>query len=372
MNEVVSLYRDYVSHPTIEGFKHFFHSVVESNCDVSDELLDYYFHASPVYDNEHKRLISNGTSSMRKEDREYWFGPLFNPVREIVENFIRTRTFDPYFRLILSTNFPASNRESFKITNSSLFRESFFVDISDRDCGYQLIDVIEKQKTQGKIFCLYTFPSNIHNFGYLPYLIDYFRKQDNFIISSSNREAFFNDTQLKDNGIVVNDNMVNWRSGVAFYTCQFGKRHGLRNIYGVKDGRYHNLLNINCKEGTPIDDLVYYSKEFCSCGRSFVLEDIIPHYEFCPKRNDGSFIFDLSLAKKIKQQWYTVQFVEKDGHLDCHYTSEETLDKDMFENELKVPIRMIPNSSFFVGTLSVKSFVFWNRPDLIKMLPWIK
>lgn len=365
MNEVVSLYRDYVSHPTIEGFKHFFHSVVESSCDVSDELLDYYFHASPVYDSEHKRLISNGTSSMRKEDREYWFGPLFNPVREIVENFIRTRTFDPYFRLILSTNFPVSKNESFEVGR-------VHVDISDYNYGYRLIDEIEKQKDKDKIFCLYSFPNNIHSFGYLPYLVDYFCNQKNFIISSSNREAFFDDTLLIRRGIVVNDNMVNWRSGVSFYTCQFGKRHGLRNIYGKRNGRYYNLININCKEGTPIDDLVYYSKESCPCGRSFVLEDIIPHYEFCPKRNDGSFIFDLSLARKIKHQWYTVQFVENDGKLDCHYTSENRLDQDMIENELRTSIRLVPDSSFFVGTLSVKSFVFWNRQDLIKLTPWTR
>ncbi len=67
-----------------------------------------------------------------------------------------------------------------------------------------------------------------------------------------------------------------------------------------------------------------------------------------------------------------MQFVENDGKLDCHYTSENRLDQDMIENELRTSIRLVPDSSFFVGTLSVKSFVFWNRQDLIKLTPWTR
>lgn len=363
MEDLVYLYHKYVTKPCIEDFVAFFGAVVESKDDVSEQLMEHYFNAVPVYDNEHKHLISNGTSSMRDEDREYWFGPLFNPVRKIVEKFLRTRSLDPYIKFVVTTNFPTSKEE---LVEPGRMR----VDISDPNYGYRLIETIESQKVNGTCFCFYSFPSNIHSIGYMPYLLDYLSKQENFIITSSNREAFFNNDPFSNKGIVINDHMVNWRSGVSFYTCKHGKKHALRNLYGIRNGRYHNLMNINCKEGTPIDDLIEFSPEKCTCGRSFLIKSLIPHYEFCPVRDDGSYVYDLSLAGKILQQWYTIQFLGDGKYLDCHYTSEDELNKDFLESQLQTKINLVPNSSFIVG--ANKGFVFWNRPDLIKILSWTK
>lgn len=129
-------------------------------------------------------------------------------------------------------------------------------------------------------------------------------------IITTGEPSLFDITALRKNGIYVNNKMVNWKTGVNFFTCRYGVRHHLP-IFAHRDGRYYNLLNLFNKDGYPVDDFfeIVGPQYWCKCGRLAIPFRFIPHIANCPLL-DGQPYYRPDLATKFVGHYYNYQIIQ--------------------------------------------------------------
>lgn len=112
----------------------------------------------------------------------------------------------------------------------------------------------------------------------------------------------------------VRDQMVDWGSGVNFYTCESGKRHFLPMFFAPSSDRACNLLNLK-RSSRNCDDLVGLGQqsEDCSCGQPRINMDFIPHRKNFPRDANGSFLDFGSLFDDAPDHTDWLQLYQTDG-----------------------------------------------------------
>jgi hypothetical protein len=144
-----------------------------------------------------------------------------------------------------------------------------------------------------------------------------FLKLTHLSISSTSYEPFF----PRPTGFYINDNMVDWKTGLNFYHCPYQVRHFLP-IFAVGDDNYvYNLLNLS-GERFPADDIFKIGTEIkhCLCGRNYLDVEFFPHYMYAIVSKLGYF-YDLQLPDQLVDQYKNLQFIKNGNQIDVLYVN---------------------------------------------------
>ena len=355
---VVDSYKSYLANPNPQTIRDFFRSAVDSKEDQSSELFDLHYNHEPNKIGDWE--ISTGGSTATPNT--YQVGPYFFETREVIENFLRSPEHPEWPRLYVRGLFPSEMGRIFWGTVPP--PDSIAVDLTRQDFGRKLILAIQTNIDRHGGCCIYTFCRTAQPMSQCNYLLNYLESvRDKVILSTSYADAFYNTKPFLERGIYCNDQMINWHSGLTFYTCRHNRRHVIQNLRAIDGNRMYNLFNPNHKVSAAIDDLVEYDDAQCECGRGFMVKRFVPHVSVSSRYPDGTILHDLSLAEKFDSPWYTMQLLTKDdGKLYCYYIAEEEPNKRIIEEHFGLPVEMVRNSMF---RRRGKAPIFWGKPEML-------
>jgi hypothetical protein len=173
-----------------------------------------------------------------------------------------------------------------------------------------LIDFIEK-KYNNKPFCIICRPEVIQELSCHNNFIDYL---------TNNKKIFgfanIDSSLLKRynwSNIFLNDQMIDWKSGLNFYTCKYNAKHFLP-IFGItKKNQIINLLNL--KSLIYSDDDYFRLKDMvkCKCGKSALKFEFLSHHKNYLQK------IDLDIANQLTSKYKYFQFIENSNNIDFYY-----------------------------------------------------
>jgi hypothetical protein len=159
-------------------------------------------------------------------------------------------------------------------------------------------------------------------------------------------EPFFR----KPKNILVNDNMINWKTGVNFYTCENGFKHTLPifildNLYAM------NILNMANKRKYVNDDIFTFGDvSDCACGKKRLNFNIETHV-------DNKFRPNLDLIEKLKDHYTNLQFTRSSVYF-------STMSQTMSKNDEEIIRSWFGDLEFINGkrllTGRGKFYPFWE------------
>jgi hypothetical protein len=288
----------------------------------------------------HQVLISSGSTSM--EQRNYVFAPMPNFWFVKIETLIKNQKTQPI--IFLKSNFAPLEHQymnvSFQIETTSLFyaknADIITFDASETQC-------IQSYCQERKDWLVVAHPS----------IFLYLFKDHNFFITNScvsvDWEPFYPTHP-------VNDNMVDWTSGCNFWTCPNGTKHFLP-IFAIQEGKIKNLLNF----ASPIEqcsDLFQINNKptFCSCGRTYLPFNFIPHVNTAIRKPDNTILYDPFLANQLTSQYRNFQIIQKQNKINILYITHDhgpTQDKELITKYLSnhgfENLEFFQNSYFITG-----------------------
>lgn len=171
------------------------------------------------------------------------------------------------------------------------------------------------------------------------YFVDFLlQNKERISIINTGISPFFKKKKLLENGFHINDNMIDWYSGLNFYTCKYNKKHILPIFY-AEENKSTNLLNLSLRgRMVPKGDYFYYSPlGYCECGKTHYDLKFIPHIKTTPIV-DGEYFYDMEIPELIEGSYYNLQFVQIDEKtLDIYYTGNLTdCDRQIIEERTKM------------------------------------
>ncbi|MFW5794896.1 MAG: hypothetical protein ACOCV1_05390 [Bacillota bacterium] len=320
--------------------------------DLLTHIMDICFHISPLWTKDiyeiykkykHKLIFSeavllssNGSTS--SELVSYPWGPNFNILKDSIWNMIHKRTIG------------ISDRKYWisEITNNKTVISDFIINEGKRiSLGYDFRDIKELYDSIWITNCtvLNKISSNDDLMSYI--------KNNNIRISlTSSDSSMYNFSVLNDYGIPWTDQMRSWKEGTTFYTCKYGLKHWLENLfYCTEDKKIIDLLNFKnswWRENNP-DDIWIQNEEWkrCKCGQWYRNLNFRPHAVkwFVDKYGNQSEFLPENILNFIKDYEY-VQIIQQSNKRDFYIHSN----KDLKEEEifrLKNLIRKLYRSSDF-------------------------
>jgi hypothetical protein len=175
--------------------------------------------------------------------------------------------------------------------------------------------------------------------------------------------AFCNTHLLEKYGMHFNDQMINWKTGVNFFTCSFGGRHFLP-IFARVGSFYYNLLNLH-RTPIKIDDEFQIKSNFkiCPCGRPCCDFVFIPHVKDFLAGYDYDELMGLRNVLSSKFRW--IQFIQDGTRIEVYY--EVSGFADMDEHDQDVIRTTFQNPIFRKGSyfqVGAKYPCFWKKSNL--------
>lgn len=161
----------------------------------------------------------------------------------------------------------------------------------------------------------------------------------------------------------VRDQMINWRSGLNFFTCRYGKKHFLPMF--VEDEGCTSLINMT---GAKDDsDRVSLSREVvaCECGRPRLPMEILFHGYNSILGPDGRPLDFSPLKRSLRGRYATIQFHQNHkNEIVVFMTPLDWAEDDKdaikcFFSGLKTEFRL--NRYFEVGS---KRYCFWRSESV--------
>lgn len=146
----------------------------------------------------------------------------------------------------------------------------------------------------------------------------------NVTVISTDHSSLLKKKRLINNGVHVNDCMVDYSTGQNFYTCNYNHRHILP-IFNYTQKSSVNLLNLFKNNFVKQSgDIFKVGKEYrCDCGHKANKLEFIPHAKYV------HHLFGLKeqISEKLKGNYLNLQIIQTDGKLICHYHSYDSMPK---------------------------------------------
>jgi hypothetical protein len=267
-----------------------------------DELLQVLFEypIGPHWPEESQRYLdaylntpvcpAQGTAFITNQLTEYRFGPFDKWIFTRVERHLEDATKEEY--VVVNVN-PSAN-----VVKRNYVAINPFSD----DWGLQLIGYLRHEQ---RIRYLYAQPSCLIFLLRNAEVVEFLKNVGIGIISTG--EPFpFDRSSYQD--LYINNKMINWRSGLNFWTCRHGGTHWLP-LFARRSGRLYNLLNLVDKSGVEEDDLFSIGASHkCSCGATSSPMSIISHVQNHPRERTTADVG--RLLSELKGVYFNLQYVE--------------------------------------------------------------
>lgn len=275
-------------------------------------LKDYEFDDLPTLQEEVLAMtpeVADDSDQQSNSGLRYQFAPVF--IKEDIENYLRYEALiDEYYFICENP----TREESVEVQSGKIQHTLKIPDIWSHweEVAQFLTRVPNKTYVLGYANSLAQMTANQQFLE---------KVQDHVIGFVNSHGPAFLKTGLLSN-FEFNDQMINWKSGANFRTCQYGNKHCLP-IFAVKDGKGCNLLNFN-RLWFPVDDL-FELQDPCKCGKPCI--KLVPHINNIP---DGvNYEAAMGLPERLESKFRWLQFIQ-DRDLRIFYeTSGEILSSDL-------------------------------------------
>ena len=176
------------------------------------------------------------------------------------------------------------------------------------------------------------------------YFLEFLHKYQDYFYSliTTDYPSNFKKTKIPKS-IFINDNCIDWKNGVNFYSCKYGNKHTVPCYLKTKEG-ICNLLNL-CYEKTigPEVDYIEISNNICECKKPICIfksrniddpcEDIIDNLK------DEYVNLQFNIKKEIVEVFYIKPYKKS---ISFH-------DEEIIQNKFKNYV-LHKESGFYVGT----------------------
>jgi S-ribosylhomocysteine lyase LuxS involved in autoinducer biosynthesis len=306
-------------------------------------------------------LPSNGTTS--GQINRYKFGPHIEWIEKI-ERILRKPKGEA--KVIYFENKFDKTKNNFNPNfNKSLPNEPFynyFLTISSikESVVDFIVNKIEDIATNDKVI----FWSNPRDLSFLMNSELFFNfckeNKEKISITSTCTEPFYKKQKFIENGIHVNDHMVDWSTGINFYRCQYNGTHFFP-IFARKDNQVVNLLNLSADDPVEMQDhFEILNSNECECGKTKHDIKFIPHLKTVIKNNDTIW-YNPEFAEKLQGDYQNLQFIQEDDTINVLYSGEIEKDMDIIKDEffmIGLKVKFFKDISFVITT---KNYAFYNN-----------
>lgn len=308
-------YRNYCDSPSNQTAQLLLEALIDSDIQNHQELIDIWAYGRRK---QHGYVQLNTSGSTSGLCRQYTFGPM---AEFWIVNLERTIKFPKYNKpIFISSNlllYPLKKDcVSLMSAPKDSPRSAYIVTTRfNRRNVDELISKIDGITTNESILWadpnVWLYLTSDNDF------CSFLERKSNISLLSTNWESFYKKQRLQQNGVYINDNMIDWYSGFNFFTCKYGSKHALplfaQNDYGVV-----NLLNLTGDIIEASDLLVPTSK--CICGKTKIA--FIPHLKTQIKSYDGRFLYNLDLVERFQSVYQHMQFIQHQNLISVLYCGE--------------------------------------------------
>lgn len=251
--------------------------------------------------------------------KEYFFGPNLNFWVDRVEYTLRnSNNYNKRIQIAI-WHYP-------QITNDK--------EIKERKLGY---DVLLKSISTNVDF-LIDFISKLNKPIYLlsnPEIIRILLDNNKFVDFISDKIPVANtDSPLMIGDILrqkiqLNDQMIDWKCGLNFYTCKNNNRHFLP-LFGIADdNKIISLLNLKNLFLSDEDYFEIHDKKpiRCLCGNNRL------DFKFLPHKNNYPKLFDTNIIKTLDSRYRYLQLIENGNQIEFYY---DLLDDNISLNDISL------------------------------------
>ena len=279
-----------------------------------------------------KSFFTSGTSS--NKPRKYKFGP--RPDQWITclwELMVYQFGWRPIVNL--RPNSPNKPRLWLKTKNHGLYQWQFEVYRFNNQDVLELIKFLDNFIKEYGYVTLAALPEAYLYLNQTPIFLDFAEKhRDRLNHLSWCWEPFFNNKSFKERGIWIGNHMVDWTSGLNFYTCRDGHQHVLPIFVETNHGPVNalNLFKQDLSDGGDKFEITNIIQ--CSCGLTRPVYTYYPHFNHSIRSADGRIFFDLDIANHLKSRYRSLQFIQKSEHeITIHYDVDGPMeDKEFLES----------------------------------------
>jgi len=242
----------------------------------------------------------------------------------------------PHFNFYFVDNDP---KYSYSISFSTL----------DKKQIVEIISILKKLLFEHEKMTIWSSDKNNLMFLLFDHIfVDFLIENKNQInIINTGISSFFKKQKLINCGFHINDNMIDWYSGLNFYTCKYNKKHILPIFY-AENNTSTNLLNLSLRgRMIPKGDIFEYkSLGTCECGKNHYDIFFMPHYKTMPQV-DGQYFYDMEICELLEGEYYNLQFIQVGNKdLEIHYTGDLLdYDKQIIEDRCKMFDKIIYNTN---------------------------
>lgn len=286
----------------------------------------------------------------------YQFAPHFGYWCSTIEKILRN--YDIQVRIIHQ---PFNDESSFYInpyvTKNKDDNYNILIDLSNIDNINKLTQIIEPLSYKHKVsicskphswFFLSTHQESLSCFEQLaPYTKNLVNEDWELWVKPNLYKSFF-----------MNDQMIDWKTGLNFFTCPQGNKHFLPIFYS-SESQSSNLINLAFDSVIHSDEFIIGDKTLCPCGKFFMPLSFKSH------RNNYLDI-PRNIINSLSTGYLNFQFVLQDQQLYLMYTKKDKCDDlDKIRNVINRDFIVRENVLYYVGT---KRFPFWiaNNVFLLK------
>lgn len=308
MNDLVKAYHKF--YETANADSDFITSLLSYDFSNYHEIMDELSKLQPNLCGKVLKLYTNGTTT--GTSRAYSFGPISSI--PVLEKVIKTRgnAYRIWINSYSLSHVPDLIDEG-NLINDITFNLKFNFDVTNLSALRNTI----KQHHEVNLICK---PATMLYLSGTQEFIDIVQefKDRISVISTSDWEPFFKKKPLYP--IPLNDNMIDWSSGINFYQCVKGHKHFLPTFV-YQNNKVRNLLNLTSVNWKETDDLVNLDKVVsCECGKNRMEFSFVPHY-----RHQTTNYFEMTKAlyaaiEQLIDPYINLQFIDKYDTINILYT----------------------------------------------------
>lgn len=174
-------------------------------------------------------------------------------------------------------------------------------------------------------------------------------------------------TFKKTNGIHILDQMIDWSTGINFYTCNHGERHFLPIFF--KEGHEScNLLNLTKNKFKVDDEFLLKDFKKCICGKNTIAFDFLSHKSNRVIDPEGKAVDFQGFFDMLDHHFLSLQLhQDANGKVVVFYCSKQNVDDDLSKIDLFLRQRNIEKIAFVRSKyfqIGRKRPSFWRSKEL--------
>jgi len=340
MSDLVKAYYEYYRYPSESRAIHLFENITNYKFEFYEEEIEEiykhwkrfssYLRNKPQHSLYHSKSLNDlpfkDTKKSLQTGGSTNFTPrvfLFKPALDFWIREIEQLLANNKFPIILLgtpgfyTFMTEPAREFFEVSNAKFSAKSK----SDKDlyikCDFrnpksfdQFLSRLNEICKDYEKFNLLAWPYTFLNILGNPKFTDFIDNNKNSIESviNSDCEPVFKKKNLQKNNIPINDQMIDWSTGLNFYTCKYNKKHILPIFYTDLEKKQRiNLLNLQDVQMEFADLFKIINFQKCECGKISCNFDFYPHYNNQILKPTGGIFQNLDLAEKLNGNYCFLQ-----------------------------------------------------------------